>query len=132
MEPCTIKDRFTPWTIAITAVLTALLMYAFRETTGFVIALAVCGLVVILCVLVLSYTVTLTRDGITCKNLFRPMTAAWSEVASVSVVPVAKRWYICITRKDKQDVLVPYSKELKNAIITYRGFLDRDDMAKPQ
>ena len=132
MTPCTIKDRFTPWAIAITAVLMALLMYWQRETTGFMIALAVCGLVVILCVLVLSYTVTLTRDGITCKNLFRPMTAAWSEVASVSVVPVAKRWYICITRKDKQDVLVPYSKELKNAIITYRGFLDRDDMAKPQ
>ena len=127
MEPCTIKDRFTPWTIAITAILTALLMYAFRETTGFVIALAVCGLVIITCILVGSYTVILTREGITCKNLFRPMTAAWSDIASVSVVCVTQGWYICITRKDGYDVLIPYSQALKTAILAYRGFLDRDD-----
>ena len=127
MKPCTIHDRTTPWTIAITALLTALLMYAFRETTGLVIAMAACELVVILCLLVGAYTVVLTKEGITCKNLFRPMTAAWSEVASVSVVPVAKGWYICITRKDKFDVLIPYSQALKTAILAYRGFLDRDD-----
>ena len=127
MEPCTIKDRFTPWTIAITAVLTALLMYAFRETTGFVIALAVCGLVIITCILVGSYTVILTRDGITCKNLFRPMTAAWSDIATVSVVHFAKGWDISITRKDGYGVLIPYSDRLKAAILAYRGFLDRDD-----
>ena len=127
MEPCTIKDRFTPWTIAITAVLTALLMYAFRETTGFVIALAVCGLVIITCILVGSYTVILTREGITCKNLFRPMTAAWSDIATVSVVHFAKGWDISITRKDGYGVLIPYSDRLKAAILAYRGFLDRDD-----
>ena len=127
MEPCTIKDRFTPWTIAITAVLTALLMYAFRETTGFVIALAVCGLVIITCILVGSYTVILTRDGITCKNLFRPMTAAWSDIATVSVAHFAKGWDISITRKDGYGVLIPYSDRLKAAILAYRGFLDRDD-----
>ena len=127
MEPCTIKDRFTPWTIAITAVLTALLMYAFRETTGFVIALAVCGLVIITCILVGSYTVILTRDGITCKNLFRPMTAAWSDIATVSVAHFAKGWDISITRKDGYGVLIPYSDRLKAAILAYRGYLDRDD-----
>ena len=127
MEPCTIKDRFTPWTIAITAILTALLMYAFRETTGFVIALAVCGLVIITCILVGSYTVVLTREGITCKNLFRPMTAAWSDIATVSVVHFAKGWDISITRKDGYGVLIPYSDRLKAAILAYRGFLDRDD-----
>ena len=127
MEPCTIKDRFTPWTIAITAILTALLMYAFRETTGFVIALAVCGLVIITCILVGSYTVVLTREGITCKNLFRPMTAAWSDIATVSVVHFAKGWDISITRKDGYCVLIPYSDRLKAAILAYRGFLDRDD-----
>ena len=127
MEPCTIKDRFTPWTIAITAILTALLMYAFRETTGFVIALAVCGLVIITCILVGSYTVILTREGITCKNLFRPMTAAWSDIATVSVVHFAKGWDISITRKDGYGVLIPYSDRLKAAILAYRGFLDRDD-----
>ena len=127
MEPCTIKDRFTPWTIAITAILTALLMYAFRETTGLVIALAVCGLVIITCILVGSYTVILTREGITCKNLFRPMTAAWSDIATVSVVHFAKGWDISITRKDGYGVLIPYSDRLKAAILAYRGFLDRDD-----
>ena len=127
MEPCTIKDRFTPWTIAITALLTALLMYAFRETTGFVIALAVCGLVIITCILVGAYTVVLTREGITCKNLFRPMTAAWSDIATVSVVHFAKGWDISITRKDGYGVLIPYSDRLKAAILAYRGFLDRDD-----
>ena len=127
MQPCTIHDRTTPWTIAITALLTALLMYAFRETTGLVIALAACELVVILCLLVGAYTVVLTKEGITCKNLFRPMTAAWSDIASVSVVHLAKGWYISITRKDKFDVLIPYSDRLKAAILAYRGFLDRDD-----
>jgi len=126
MTPCTIKDRFTPWAIAITVIATALLMYWQRETTGFVIALAVCGLVVVLGFLVVSYTVTLTRDGITCKNLFRPMKETWSDIASVSVVPVAKGWYICITRKDGYGVLIPYSEERKAAILAYRGFLDRD------
>ena len=127
MEPCTIKDRFTPWAIAITVIATALLMYAFRETTGFVIALAVCGLVIITCILVGSYTVVLTREGITCKNLFRPMTAAWSDIATVSVVHFAKGWDISITRKDGYGVLIPYSDRLKAAILAYRGFLDRDD-----
>ena len=127
MEPCTIKDRFTPWAIAITVIATALLMYAFRETTGFVIALAVCGLVIITCILVGSYTVILTREGITCKNLFRPMTAAWSDIATVSVVHFAKGWDISITRKDGYGVLIPYSDRLKAAILAYRGFLDRDD-----
>ena len=127
MQPCTIKDRFTPWAIAITAILTALLMYAFRETTGLVIALAACELVVILCLLVGAYTVVLTKEGITCKNLFRPMTAAWSDIASVSVLHFAKGWYISITRKDKFDVLIPYSQALKTAILAYRGYLDRDD-----
>ena len=127
MEPCTIKDRFTPWTIAITAILTALLMYAFRETTGLVIALAVCGLVIITCILVGSYTVILTQEGITCKNLFRPMTAAWSDIATVSVAHFAKGWDISITRKDGYGVLIPYSDRLKAAILAYRGFLDRDD-----
>ena len=127
MQPCTIKDKQAPWTIAITAVLTALLMYAFRETTGFVIALAVCGLVIITCILVGSYTVILTREGITCKNLFRPMTAAWSDIATVSVVHFAKGWDISITRKDGYGVLIPYSDRLKAAILAYRGFLDRDD-----
>ena len=127
MQPCTIKDRVTPWAIAITALLTALLMYAFRETTGLVIAMAACELVVILCLLVGAYTVVLTKEGITCKNLFRPMTAAWSDIASVSVVCVTQGWYICITRKDKFDVLIPYSQALKTAILAYRGFLDRDD-----
>ena len=127
MEPCTIKDRFTPWAIAITLIATALLMYAFRETTGFVIALAVCGLVIITCILVGSYTVVLTREGITCKNLFRPMTAAWSDIATVSVVHFAKGWDISITRKDGYGVLIPYSDRLKAAILAYRGFLDRDD-----
>ena len=127
MQPCTIKDRVTPWAIAITALLTALLMYAFRETTGLVIALAACELVVILCLLVGSYIVILTRDGITCKNLFRPMTAAWSDIASVSVVCVTQGWYISITRKDGYGVLIPYSHRLKAAILAYRGFLDRDD-----
>ena len=127
MQPCTIKDKQAPWAIAITALLTALLMYAFRETTGFVIALAVCGLVIITCILVGSYTVILTREGITCKNLFRPMTAAWSDIASVSVVHFAKGWDISITRKDGYGVLIPYSDRLKAAILAYRGFLDRDD-----
>ena len=127
MEPCTIKDRFAPWAIAITVIATALLMYAFRETTGFVIALAVCGLVIITCILVGSYTVILTREGITCKNLFRPMTAAWSDIATVSVVHFAKGWDISITRKDGYGVLIPYSDRLKAAILAYRGFLDRDD-----
>ena len=127
MEPCTIKDRFTPWAIAITVIATALLMYAFRETTGLVIALAVCGLVIITCILVGSYTVILTREGITCKNLFRPMTAAWSDIATVSVVHFAKGWDISITRKDGYGVLIPYSDRLKAAILAYRGFLDRDD-----
>ena len=127
MEPCTIKDRFAPWAIAITVIATALLMYAFRETTGFVIALAVCGLVIITCILVGSYTVILTRDGITCKNLFRPMTAAWSDIATVSVAHFAKGWDISITRKDGYGVLIPYSDRLKAAILAYRGFLDRDD-----
>ena len=127
MQPCTIKDKQASWAIAITLIATALLMYAFRETTGFVIALAVCGLVIITCILVGSYTVILTREGITCKNLFRPMTAAWSDIATVSVVHFAKRWYISITRKDGYGVLIPYSDRLKAAILAYRGFLDRDD-----
>lgn len=127
MKPCTIHDRTTSWTIAITALLTALLMYAFRETTGLVIALAACELVVIACLLVGAYTVVLTRDGITCKNLFRPMTAAWSDIASVSVVHFAKGWDISITRNDGYGVLIPYSDRLKAAILAYRGYLDRDD-----
>ena len=127
MQPCTIKDKQAPWAIAITVIATALLMYAFRETTGFVIALAVCGLVIITCILVGAYTVVLTREGITCKNLFRPMTAAWSDIATVSVVHFAKGWDISITRKDGYGVLIPYSDRLKAAILAYRGFLDRDD-----
>ena len=127
MQPCTIKDKQASWAIAITVIATALLMYAFRETTGFVIALAVCGLVIITCILVGSYTVILTREGITCKNLFRPMTAAWSDIATVSVVHFAKGWDISITRKDGYGVLIPYSDRLKAAILAYRGFLDRDD-----
>ena len=127
MQPCTIKDKQAPWAIVITVIATALLMYAFRETTGFVIALAVCGLVIITCILVGSYTVILTREGITCKNLFRPMTAAWSDIASVSVVHFAKGWDISITRKDGYGVLIPYSDRLRAAILAYRGFLDRDD-----
>ena len=127
MQPCTIKDKQAPWASAITVIATALLMYAFRETTGFVIALAVCGLVIITCILVGSYTVILTREGITCKNLFRPMTAAWSDIATVSVVHFAKGWDISITRKDGYGVLIPYSDRLKAAILAYRGYLDRDD-----
>ena len=128
----TIPDRTTPWLIGITALLTALLMHLFRQTTGLVIAMAACELVVILCLLVGSYTVTLTRECITCKNLFRPMTASWSDIASVSVVSIAKGWHISIKRKDGFDVLIPYSDRLKTAILAYRGFLDRDDTAKLQ
>ena len=127
MKPCTIPDRTTPWLIGITALLTALLMHLFRQTTGLVIAMAACELVVIACLLVGSYTVTLTRECITCKNLFRPMTAAWSDITSVSVLYIVKGWYISIKRKDGFDVLIPYSDRLKAAILTYRGYLDRDD-----
>ena len=129
MQPCTIKDRSTPWAIAITVIATALLMLLYRETTGLVIAMAACELVVIFCLLVVSYTVILTREGITCKNLFRPMTAAWSDIASVSVVCVTQGWHISITRKDGYSVLLPYSEERKAALLAYRGFLDRDDKA---
>ena len=122
----TIHDRTTPWLIAITAVLAALLMCWQRATIGFVIAIAACELVVILCLLTGAYTVTLTREGITCKNLFRPMTATWADITSVSVLHFAQGWYISITRKDGFDVLIPYSDRLKTAILACRGFLEGD------
>ena len=85
--------------------------------------MAVCELVVVACLLVGAHTVTL----IICKNLFRPMTASWTDIASVSVLSIAKGWYIAIARKDGFDILIPYSNRLKTAILAYRGYLDRDD-----
>ena len=127
MDTRVVKDKKSLWAVALASVGFPLLMYMNRDTRGLMIFTAVCGLFVILVTLGMTYTVTITREQIICKNLFRPMTAAWDDVADVSVVSVISNWHIRITRKDKHEVLIPYSDELRAAIIQYRGFLDRDN-----
>jgi hypothetical protein len=127
MDTCVIKDKKSLLAVALASVAFLLVMYLHRDTRGLMIFVALCGLFVVLVTLGMTYTVTLTREQIICKSLFRPMTAVWDDVADVSVVSVISNWYIRITRKDKREVLIPYSDELTAAIIQYRGFLDRDD-----
>ena len=127
MDTCVIKDKKSLLAVALASVAFLLVMYLHRDTRGLMIFVALCGLFVVLVTLGMTYTVTLTREQIICKSLFRPMTAVWDDVADVSVVSVISNWYIRITRKDKREVLIPYSDELTAAIIRYRGFLDRDD-----
>lgn len=131
MDTRVIKEKKTLWFVFFEIVTFLLVMYVNRETKGLVILVALCGLFVVLATLGMAYTVTLTREQIICKSLFRPMTAAWADVTNISVVSVAKGWYISITRTDKCNVLIPYSDELRDAILTHRGFLDCDDKSDP-
>ena len=130
MDTHTIKDKKILWRVAFEIITVLLVMYVNRNIIGLMICVALCGLFVVLVTLGMAYIVTFTREQIICKSLFRPMTAAWTDVANISVVSVAQGWYISITRTDKFGILIPYSDELRDAILTYRGFLDRDDKTK--
>ena len=141
MNSCVIKDRYHPGFLTFMVVIFALAMYMVRNSIGAMAFVAVCGIFVVLIYVGSVNTITLTQESISCKNCFYKKTVPWSQIDTVSVayLPMGKAsgWYISLTwqtgknRKGKPGFLFSYRDELKNAIVKYRGFLDRDDKANP-